>query len=236
MPKQVSQGRGTVVFSWTYRSCQTVVVTALLQVWQVKGGQNKYTGHCCNFPRDVSTFDNRVPLLPRDVDIIILRRKGTVANIPVFEDFRVRRQVMQDWLGRLQLHYPPLRNGHVVVDQGQLDQLPEDGNVYNLLRSVENEEMTLPGEEGPPQGDGPAADGDEDGPPLPTRGFVPNICADQTEMAELRALLPDQPILIMPVLRGTLSQSTRDYESQHRLSQVSSPPERVTLMRIGTYL
>ncbi|THU86976.1 hypothetical protein K435DRAFT_630076, partial [Dendrothele bispora CBS 962.96] len=39
-------------------------VHALVQVWQVRGGQYKYTGHICNFPRETAVFHAKVPLLP----------------------------------------------------------------------------------------------------------------------------------------------------------------------------
>jgi hypothetical protein len=31
-------------------------VHALVQLWQVRGGQYKYTGHTCNFPRENALF------------------------------------------------------------------------------------------------------------------------------------------------------------------------------------
>jgi hypothetical protein len=39
-------------------------VHALVQLWQVRGGQLKYTGHTCNFPRENAVFHAKVPLLP----------------------------------------------------------------------------------------------------------------------------------------------------------------------------
>ncbi|KAJ3871522.1 hypothetical protein F5051DRAFT_197062 [Lentinula edodes] len=67
-------------------------VHALVQVWQVRGGQYKYTGHTCNFSREVSSFHAKVPLLPQDIDILILRCKspGSDVNLAQTEDFRVR--------------------------------------------------------------------------------------------------------------------------------------------------
>src|SRR6266516_7396708 len=66
-------------------------VHAMLQVWQVRGGQTKYTGHTCNFPRENAVFHARVPLLPEQCDIIIMRRTGIdEQNEQIFQDFRVR--------------------------------------------------------------------------------------------------------------------------------------------------
>ncbi|KZS87110.1 hypothetical protein SISNIDRAFT_388695, partial [Sistotremastrum niveocremeum HHB9708] len=47
-------------------------VHTILQVWQVNGGQFKYSGHCCNFPRDTDTFHTKLPLLPSECDVIVL--------------------------------------------------------------------------------------------------------------------------------------------------------------------
>jgi len=66
-------------------------VHALLQVWQVRGGQTKYTGHTCNFPRENAVFHAKVPLLPEQCDVIVMRRTGIdEQNEQIFQDFRVR--------------------------------------------------------------------------------------------------------------------------------------------------
>jgi hypothetical protein len=38
-----------------------------------RGQQYKYKGHVINFLRDVGRIYNQLPLLPKDLDIIILR-------------------------------------------------------------------------------------------------------------------------------------------------------------------
>jgi hypothetical protein len=66
-------------------------VHALIQLWQIRGGQYKYTGHTCNFPRDNIVFHSTVPLLSEECDIIIMRRTGdnTGSNEEVHQDFQV---------------------------------------------------------------------------------------------------------------------------------------------------
>src|SRR6266487_3688405 len=66
-------------------------VHALLQVWQVRGGQTKYTGHTCNFPWENAVFHTKVPLLPEQCDVIIMCRAGLDMQNEeqVFQDFRV---------------------------------------------------------------------------------------------------------------------------------------------------
>jgi hypothetical protein len=46
-------------------------VDALVQLWQICGGQTKDTGHTCNFPRENAVFHAKVPLLPEECDIIM---------------------------------------------------------------------------------------------------------------------------------------------------------------------
>jgi hypothetical protein len=64
-------------------------VHALVQLWQIRGGQTKYTGHICNFPRENAVFHAKVPLLPEECDIMIMRRTGVqVGNDEaIYQDF-----------------------------------------------------------------------------------------------------------------------------------------------------
>ncbi|KAJ7347065.1 hypothetical protein DFH08DRAFT_668232, partial [Mycena albidolilacea] len=47
-------------------------VHALVSLYQVRGGQFKYSGHCCNFACDTAVFHNKLPLLPEECDVIIM--------------------------------------------------------------------------------------------------------------------------------------------------------------------
>jgi hypothetical protein len=51
-------------------------VHVMMQAWSVRGGQHKYAGHCCNFNRDNAAFVGKIPQLPEDLDIIIVRSKS----------------------------------------------------------------------------------------------------------------------------------------------------------------
>lgn len=72
-------------------------VHALVQLWQVRGGQTKYTGHTCNFPRENAVFYTKVPLLPEECDFIIMCHTTANAedNDRVFQDFWVCRHAIQ---------------------------------------------------------------------------------------------------------------------------------------------
>jgi hypothetical protein len=43
----------------------------------VKGGQSKYSDHCCSFMIDIAKIVLKVPTLPEDLDVAIVRAKTT---------------------------------------------------------------------------------------------------------------------------------------------------------------
>jgi hypothetical protein len=51
-------------------------VHILMQAWEVRGGQSKYTGHICCFVQDTPRLTQRIPTLPEDLDILVIHRKG----------------------------------------------------------------------------------------------------------------------------------------------------------------
>jgi hypothetical protein len=64
-------------------------VHALVQLWQIHGGQTKYTGYTCNFPCENAVFHGKVPLLPEKCDIIIMCHTGAEAGTDevIYQDF-----------------------------------------------------------------------------------------------------------------------------------------------------
>jgi len=52
-------------------------VHVMMQAWSVKGGQSKYTGHCCSFINDNIKLLQKVPILPEDFEIAVVRAKPT---------------------------------------------------------------------------------------------------------------------------------------------------------------
>ena len=183
-------------------------VHALVQLWQIRGGQTKYTGHICNFPRNTAKFISKLPLLPEECDIIVMRRTGVDAhtNAEIYQDFRVRRAVLCVWLQYLEEHHPTFRSRRVQIDYTVLNQLPEDGLVHERLRTVEHESLDDAFQDvGPPE----AVDNSAPPPtqnPVYSMGFVPNVQQRQTEEELLRqvALQSNDPVIIsMPSVRGT---------------------------------
>jgi hypothetical protein len=56
---------------------------------------------------------------------------GTDATI--YQDFRVRRHAIQQWLEFLVEHHPTFCSRQVAVDYARLDNLPVDGLVHDRL-------------------------------------------------------------------------------------------------------
>ncbi|KAJ7914162.1 hypothetical protein B0H13DRAFT_1873234 [Mycena leptocephala] len=182
-------------------------VHALVSLYQVRGGQFKYSGHCCNFPRDNAVFHNKVPLLPEECDVFIMRRTGvdTATDAAIYQDFRVRRNVIEQWLRYLQDHHPNFRSRRVTVDYERLNQLPEDELIHDRLRTVQSQDLPEPDGDAGPLEEGPNQN-QEEPPALFTHGFVPNMNPGQAEFEQLHAAAfhDDTPVILtMPMVHGT---------------------------------
>jgi hypothetical protein len=70
-------------------------VHVFMEVRQVRGQQYKYKGHVVNFLRDTGRVYNKLPLLPSDLEVILLRPSNSSTdprlNRQFIRDFRVRR-------------------------------------------------------------------------------------------------------------------------------------------------
>jgi hypothetical protein len=74
-------------------------VHCFVEVHQIRGQQYKYRGHVVNFLNNTVKVYNTLPLLPEDIDIIIIRPKNWKDNPRIVnqfrKDFRVRREVVK---------------------------------------------------------------------------------------------------------------------------------------------
>jgi hypothetical protein len=151
-----------------------------VQVFQYRGQQYKYSGHVINFLRDVGSVYSQLPLLPADLDVVILRPRNATDR-PHFvrqfsRQFRVRQNHVRTWLRYLIEHHPGYRD--VEVDEDRLDQLPEDADVSSSFINEAIEEVAA--EDDPREEDMRGAD-DFDA------GAVPNFIAAQADLEHLRA-------------------------------------------------
>ena len=119
----------------------------------------------------------------------------------MFEDFRVRRNHVQQWLNYLRVHHPTFQNPDIQIDEERIQQLPEDGFVHEQLLNLTNSEIDSEEDQGPPE------DGDNQPPAnIHSDGFVPDLHISTQEIDQLRnvaALPPDVQVLSMPVVHGT---------------------------------
>jgi hypothetical protein len=113
----------------------------------------------CNFARDTSNLFDRLPVLPEDCEIIILRRTSTgdAADELPFEDFRVRRHVIRQWLDYLSQNHPTFLSNQVQIDEDRLSRLEPDELVHPRIRTINDDGLNLLDnhnfEQGPPQDD-----------------------------------------------------------------------------------
>jgi hypothetical protein len=120
-------------------------VHVYVEVRQVRGVQYKYSGHIVNFLRDTGRIYAKLPLLPRDLDIIILRPSNADDDERLrrqfTRDFKVRHQHIRTWLLHLQQHHPGYRD--ITVDEQALSeletasQLPEHDMMSYFTTTVE---------------------------------------------------------------------------------------------------
>ena len=105
-------------------------VHVFIELRRVRGQQYKYTGHIINFIRDTGRVYNKLPLLPRHLDVVILKPVNTSdhprLNRQFTKDFRVHRQAVHSWLNFLKNNHPGY--AYIVIDEQNLGQLPADGN------------------------------------------------------------------------------------------------------------
>jgi hypothetical protein len=108
-----------------------------LQIWKVGGAQTKYGGHTCLFPRDNVSFTDCLPLLPADLDTLVITNRSSVGinALGNHVDFTVKRQEVLDNLTALRHYHPSYC--HVIIDHEALVTLPENGSVFSLLRHTQ---------------------------------------------------------------------------------------------------
>ena len=103
-------------------------------MWVSKGGQYKTRGNVISFSQDISSLCTTLPRLPEDLDILVIR-KPNVRDPSTYNDFRVRKQKVFDFLLFLKRHNP-YYSGIEIRDPSRVE-LPADGSVLNRLPTVD---------------------------------------------------------------------------------------------------
>ncbi|OXV12228.1 hypothetical protein Egran_00009 [Elaphomyces granulatus] len=97
-----------------------------VEVCRVRGQQYKYSGHIVSFRRDTGRVYNTLPLLPRNLEVILLRPANTSGDPrlqrQLIHDFRVRRENVVRWLEYLRRNHPGYRD--VEISQSAINLLP----------------------------------------------------------------------------------------------------------------
>ena len=114
-------------------------VMPIMSLYKLPHGQYGYTGHVVNLPQDVASFAYNLPRLPSDLDVLVVRREG--AN-HTHRDLRGRRGVVHRALQRLVTRNQYYHSLGITIDFTALEQLPQDGNVSDLLSVTD--ECSLP--------------------------------------------------------------------------------------------
>ncbi|CAP79925.1 Pc12g02980 [Penicillium rubens Wisconsin 54-1255] len=143
------------------------LVHTIIEVRQVRGQQHFYRCHVAHFLMNIPKVYDRLPLLPTELDLVVLRPADT-ADRPQLRrqfnrDFTVRRAAVTQWLQFLTTHHPGYR--HLTIDPARPSQLPLHRDVSDLIPSqiqhIEPEDPPAPSQQDSPVQDdlGPEATG-----------------------------------------------------------------------------
>jgi ATP-dependent DNA helicase PIF1 len=116
-------------------------VHVTMQIRQHRGLQYKYQGHICHFLVNTARTFSRLPLLPSQLDIIVLKpARSEKDDAEAIErqfkkDFKVRRGAVCMWLNHLRLHHPGYRD--VEINDYALAQLPEAASVHDQFVEIQ---------------------------------------------------------------------------------------------------
>ena len=163
-------------------------VHSAVELWQARGQQWKYKGHVIHFLRDVAKVYDQLPLLPEDIDVVLLRPAGHAADERVQRqfrrEFRVRQAHIRIWLQYLKINHAGYR--YITIREDRLTRLPVDGDVSHRLPSQEVEDSDDQAH--------PFNANDDESDEAPDAATVPDLLADHTEIEMLRqqALPPSQ--------------------------------------------
>jgi hypothetical protein len=108
------------------------------QIARVRGHQYQYTGHVVCFAQNTPKVWHQLPLLPRELDIVILKPAAAEIDHHLHRRFRqrftVRRSAVDAWLRYLKIHHPAYAD--VEIDDTKLQSLPVNDSILDLLSLV----------------------------------------------------------------------------------------------------
>ena len=93
-----------------------------MSVYLKPGGQRGYTSHCINMPQNINELATRLPRLPSEISVLIVKMKGKHES---YKEAIVRRRKVQEALMWLVANNPCYKN--VQIDNQAIMHLPCDG-------------------------------------------------------------------------------------------------------------
>ena len=105
----------------------TSAVIPIMSIYRLPHGQYGYKGHVINLPQDITTLATSLPRLPKELDILTVRKDSSDST---HCDFRVRKAAVLNTLLCLKQHNKYYRK--IYIDYTALNVLPEDGNLLDL--------------------------------------------------------------------------------------------------------
>lgn len=112
-----------------------------MKLHRIRNAQYKYEGHICHFMQSVVSVYRKLPRIPEEMNIIILK---PAASFTAAEDaalarrfehtHRVRRFVVLQWLSYLKNHSPAYTD--IEIDPERLNALPEDASIFDRLQTA----------------------------------------------------------------------------------------------------
>ena len=163
-------------------------VHVTMSLGRVKGQQFKYRGLICNFMNNTQKLAERLPRLPQELDILLLKPASISTDDPTVrrafsQQYRVRRRDIEKWLRYLIAHHPDYAN--LIIDEENLARLPEDGSIiHELPVAIVEEAPPMDRDAGPPPHADPAEDAVGDA--LVDESCVPDLQADRTELEAIQ--------------------------------------------------
>ncbi|KAJ5171639.1 hypothetical protein N7492_004232 [Penicillium capsulatum] len=173
------------------------------EVRLVRGQQYRYRGHIVHFLRKTGRLYEQLPILPQDLDIILLRPSNTTQfhqlDRQFVADYRVRREAIARWLQFLRLRHPGYRD--LQISAAALNALPHDDRVDHLLQS-QDIDVDMPPEDLHTVVTESMDDNE------PERVAVPDLFDEQEEITAVQNMVappaaPPQPYLAVPSFQET---------------------------------
>ena len=103
-------------------------VMPMVSVYRLPHGQYGYSGHVIILPQDIAGFVTTLPRHANELDIIIVRKKGSSPS--QHHDFRAGRSVVLSALRFLIANNKYFSN--ITINNEALLQLPQDGDLPSI--------------------------------------------------------------------------------------------------------